>query len=235
MSSPRRRGSRLKLHFMKIKFLIYRYNSLKKSKFKYDSFEVPYNKGMTVLDVIAYIYKHLDPTLAFRYECRQGICGTCGVMLNKKPVLSCSTQIDTNIKIQMIEPLANFPVEKDLIVNIKPILKKYQEIKPYLDKIHKVIITKKKSNESRAFRKCIECANCIAGVPELEKTLKGCIDPMSLVKIARYVTDPRDGLDRKSIAKKGGIDKYSEELGKKLSLVCPRGIPIDEAIKLLKQ
>ena len=235
MSSPRRRGSRLKLHFMKIKFLIYRYNSLKKSKFKYDSFEVPYNKGMTVLDVILYIYKHLDPTLAFRYECRQGICGTCGVMLNKKPVLSCSTQIDSTIETQMIEPLANFLVEKDLIVNLEPVLKRYQEIKPYLDKIHKVIITKKKSNESRAFRKCIECANCIAGVPELEKTLKGCIDPMSLVKIARYVTDPRDGLDRKSIAKKGGIDKYSEELGKKLSLVCPRGIPIDEAIKLLKQ
>jgi len=235
VSSPRRRGSRLKLHFMKIKFLIYRYNSLKKSKFKYDSFEVPYNKGMTVLDVILYIYKHLDPTLAFRYECRQGICGTCGVMLNKKPVLSCSTQIDSTIETQMIEPLANFLVEKDLIVNLEPVLKRYQEIKPYLDKIHKVIITKKKSNESRAFRKCIECANCIAGVPELEKTLKGCIDPMSLVKIARYVTDPRDGLDRKSIAKKGGIDKYSEELGKKLSLVCPRGIPIDEAIKLLKQ
>ena len=235
MSSPRRRGSRLKLHFMKIKFLIYRYNSLKKSKFKYDSFEVPYNKGMTVLDVIAYIYKHLDPTLAFRYECRQGICGTCGVMLNKKPILSCSTQIDKTIKNQMIEPLANFPVEKDLIVNIEPVLKKYQKIKPYLDKIHKVIITKKKSNESKAFRKCIECGNCIAEVPEIKKTLKDCMDPMSLVKIARYVTDPRDGLDRKSIAKKGGIDKYSEELGKKLSLVCPRRIPINEAIALLKK
>ena len=111
----------------------------------------------------------------------------------------------------------------------------YERIKPYLDKIHKVIITKKKSNESKAFRKCIECGNCIAGVPELEKTLKGCMDPMSLVKIARYLTDPRDGLDRKAMAKKGGIDKYSNELGKKLSLVCPRGIPIDEAIALLKK
>ncbi|MEK7495345.1 MAG: 2Fe-2S iron-sulfur cluster-binding protein [Patescibacteria group bacterium] len=220
---------------MKIKFFIYRYNSQKKEKLKYDSFDVPYNKGMTVLDVITYIYKHLDPTLAFRYECRQGICGTCGVMLNKKPVLSCSTQINPTLETQMIEPLANFPVEKDLIVNLEPILKKYERIKPYLDKIHKVIITKKKSNESKAFRKCIECGNCIAGVPELEKTLKGCMDPMSLVKIARYLTDPRDGLDRKAMAKKGGIDKYSNELGKKLSLVCPRGIPIDEAIALLKK
>lgn len=220
---------------MNIKFLIYRYNSLKKSKLRYDSFAVPYNKGMTVLDVIAYIYKHLDPTLAFRYECRQGICGTCGVMLNKKPVLSCSTQIDPKIKIQMIEPLANFPVEKDLIVNLEPILKRYEKIKPYLDKIHKVIITKKKSNESKAFRKCIECGCCIAGSPELTKKSFSDLDPMSLVKIARYITDPRDGLDRKAMAKKAGIDQYSDQLGKKLSLVCPRGIPIDQAIRLLKK
>ena len=220
---------------MNIKFLIYRFNSQKKSKLKYDSFEVSYNKGMTVLDVIAYIYKHLDPTLAFRYECRQGICGTCGVMLNKKPVLSCSTQIDSTIKTQMIEPLTNFPVEKDLIVNLEPVLKRYEKIKPYLDKVHKVLITKKKSNESKAFRKCIECGCCIAGAPEITQSDKGCMDPMSLVKIARYVTDPRDGLDRKAMAKKGGIDKYSDELGKKLTLVCPRGIPIDEAIALLKK
>lgn len=225
----------LLLNAMKIKFLIYRFNSQKKNKLKYNSFDVPYSKGMTVLDVIAYIYKHLDPTLAFRYECRQGICGTCGVMLNKKPVLSCSTQIDANIKTQMIEPLANFPVEKDLIVDLGPILKRYLKIKPYLDKIHKVIITKKKSNESKAFRKCIECGCCIAGSPELTKKSFSDLDPMSLVKIARYVTDPRDGLDRKAMAKKAGIDKYSDELGKKLTLICPRGIPIDEAIKLLKK
>ena len=110
-----------------------------------------------------------------------------------------------------------------------------KEIKPYLDKIHKVIITKKKSNESKAFRKCIECGCCIAGAPEITQSKKGCMDPMSLVKIARYVTDPRDGLDRKAMAKKGGINNYSEELGKKLSMVCPRGIPIDEAIALLKK
>lgn len=220
---------------MKINFLIYRYNSKKKGKLRYESYEVPFSKGMTVLDVIAYVYKYLDPTLAFRYECRQGICGTCGVMINKKPVLSCSTQIDGNIKTQMIEPLANFPVEKDLIINLEPVLKRYERIKPYLDKVHKAIITKKKSNESKAFRKCIECGCCIAGVPEITQSAKGCMDPMSLVKIARYVTDPRDGLDRKEMAKENGIDKYSVDLGKKLTLVCPRGIPIDEAIALLKK
>jgi len=220
---------------MKIKFLIYRYNSAKKQKPTFDSFSVPYIKGMTVLDVIQYVYKHLDPTLAFRYECRQGICGTCGVMLNNKPVLSCSTQIDPTIKKSSIAPLANFPVEKDLIVDLKPILKRYLKVKPYLDKIHKVIVTKKTANHSKPFRKCIECGCCIAGVVEEKKQIIDHLDPMSLVKIARYVSDPRDGINRKLIAKKAGIKYYSGDLGKKLSEVCPRGIPIETAIELIKE
>lgn len=219
---------------MKIIFSVYRFNSVKKSKPKYDSFAVPHNKGMTVLDVIMYIHKYIDPTLAFRYECRQGICGTCGIMLNGKPVLSCSTQIDSDLKNQKIDPLSNFPVEKDLIVDLGPVLKKYLKIKPYLDKVHQVIISKSKSNESKAFRKCIECGCCIAGAPAALYKSSGCMDPMALVKIARYVADPRDGLNRKAIAKQVGIDKYSDELGKKLSSVCPRGIPIEEAIRSLR-
>ncbi|MFZ6034688.1 MAG: succinate dehydrogenase/fumarate reductase iron-sulfur subunit [Patescibacteria group bacterium] len=220
---------------MKIEFRIYRYNSSKKGKEKYQVYKIPYSKGMTVLDVVSYVYKNIDPTLAYRYECRQGICGTCGVTLNGRPVLSCSTQINPKAKKQSIEPLANFPVEKDLIVNLESTLKRYLEIKPYLDKIRKAVVTKSKANESKPFRKCIECGICIAGAPEeVMLTKKGCIDPMSLVKIARYVTDPRDGIKRKTLALKNGIKNYSEELGKELSEICPRGIPIDKAIEILK-
>ncbi len=217
---------------MNINVSIYRVNSAKKDKPKYKTYKLPYEKGMTILDVILYVYQYLDSTLAFRYECRQGICGTCGVMLNKKPVLSCSTQIDPKIN-NVIEPLANFPVEKDLTVNLEPALTRFLEIKPYLDKVKKVIITKAKSNESKPFRKCIECGLCIAGSQTVAHD-KEIIDPMALVKIARYVTDPRDGLNRKPLAKKRQIDKYSVEEGKKLSQICPRGIPIDEAIVLVK-
>lgn len=218
---------------MKIKVSVYRYNSAYQSRPKYDSFTIPYHQGMTVLDAILFIYKHLDSTLAFRYECRQGICGTCGVMLNRKPVLSCSTQINPKIKKNIIEPLANFPVEKDLVVNLKPLLKKYLKIKPYIEKIKKKIITKDIANKSKPYRKCIECGCCIAGM-EITKTSKGCLDPMSLVKIARYLTDPRDGLNRKPIAKELGVKYYSEEIGRRISKSCPRGIPIDEVIKLVK-
>ena len=57
---------------------------------------------------------------------------------------------------------------------------------------------------------------------------------MSLVKIARYVTDPRDGLKRKTAIIKSQVKGYTEKLGEALSKVCPRGITIDEAVKLVK-
>ncbi len=205
-----------------------------RSKGRLVNYTIPYEKGMTVLDTFRYISTYLDATLAFRYECRQGICGTCGVMLNGIPVLSCSKQIDIKLKKQIIEPLANFPIEKDLIVDLTPILKKYLKVKPYLEKVHEVRISKSDADKSKPFRKCIECGCCIAG----SKTLPGekdVLDPMSLVKIARYVTDPRDGIDRRTIAIENGVNKYSAEEARKLTGFCPRGVPIEKAIELLKK
>lgn len=202
---------------------------------RFDSYDIPFTNGMTLLDVIFYIQQHLDPTLGFRYECRQGICGTCGMMLNKKPVLACSTQLTYTQKPQTIEPLANFPVERDLIVNVKPILDRYMKIKPYLDQYKEAVITKTKANESKPFRKCIECGCCIAGSGTVREYGEEVLDPMQLVKIARYVTDPRDGLNRKVMAEKGGVEKYSLKEGKVLADICPRGVPIDKAVAILKK
>ena len=200
---------------------------------RYVSYSVPYSAGMTVLDALLFVYRQKDSTLAFRYECRQAICGTCGVMLNGVPVLSCSTQLNPKQRKQVIGPLANFPIEKDLIVNIKPVLDKYLTVRPFLEKIQNVRLNKAEANKSKPFRKCIECGCCIAGSKTLPKE-KDILDPMSLVKIARYVTDPRDGINRKRIARDGGVGKYSSSEAMLLTEICPRGVPIDQAIQILK-
>jgi len=42
------------------------------------TYQVPVGEGMTVLDGLHYIKDNLDPSLAWRYSCRMGICGSCG-------------------------------------------------------------------------------------------------------------------------------------------------------------
>jgi len=219
---------------MKVKFSIYRFDKEINDKFYYHQFKVPYSKGMTLLDVLNYIQQNLDKTLSFRWECRSGICGTCGVMVNNKPVLCCNYKIRPTKKIMIVEPLANFPVEKDLIVDLKHVLEKFKRIRPYLEKDKEVVVTNIKANKSKPFRKCIECGCCIAASKIVKKNPFDTLDPMALVKLARFVTDPRDSLNRKKIAKMENINKYSISEGKKLCKACPRSIPIDEAIELLK-
>ncbi|SDI29477.1 2Fe-2S iron-sulfur cluster-binding protein [Alteribacillus bidgolensis] len=64
---------------------------IKRSEGKTDNYDMEYKNGMTVLDVVEDIYKYHDPTIAYRYSCRTGLCATCNMMINKKPGLSCMT------------------------------------------------------------------------------------------------------------------------------------------------
>jgi len=220
---------------MAVNLRIYRYNPDKNQKPYYQSFSIPYKRGMKVLDGLIYIQKNLDKTLAFRWECRSKICGTCGVTLNKTPVLSCGAEIDPNINENLIEPLDNFPVERDLIVDIRHVLERLKRVRPYLEKLKDIRITEAEANKSKPFRKCIECGCCIAGSKTVNKNQYGILDPMALVKIARFATDPRDSLNRKLVAQQEGVKVYNTEEAKKLTNICPRGVPIDKAVRLLKK
>ena len=57
------------------------------------TFPIPVREGMTVLEGLHYIKENLDASLVWRYSCRMGICGSCGMLLNGRPTLACNTQI----------------------------------------------------------------------------------------------------------------------------------------------
>ena len=219
---------------MRITFSVHRFQPERKAEPYFESFKVKFEEGMTVLDSLHEIQTKFDKSLAFRWECRSGICGTCGLMLNGKPILTCIEQINPKIKKQVIEPLANFPVERDLIVDLRLVLEKYRRIRPYLEQTKTVVVGKSEAEKSKPFRKCIECGCCIAGSKTVKKHPHDTLDPMALVKLARFLSDPRDSMDRKKIAAWEGVDKYSQAELKQLSKICPRDIPIDTALKLLK-
>lgn len=81
----------------------------------YSRYEVDMGDKVKVLDVLKHIYHNCDGELAFRSSCGIGKCGCCGVRVNGKPVLACREY--TGKKDILIEPLANYPVIKDLIVD----------------------------------------------------------------------------------------------------------------------
>jgi len=80
----------------------------------YKRYEVPYEKGMSAMSALDYIYLNLDSTLAYydHAACDLGICGRCTGKINGKVALFCQTVIQEDIT---LEPLSKSKIIKDLV------------------------------------------------------------------------------------------------------------------------
>lgn len=88
-----------------VEFKIHRFDPQRKRHYV-SVYKVPVRKGTTLLDALMYIKDNSDETLTFRHSCRMGQCGSCGIMVNGKPMLACYTQVlHLNSDSLVIEPL----------------------------------------------------------------------------------------------------------------------------------
>jgi succinate dehydrogenase iron-sulfur subunit len=97
----------------------------------FQAFEVPRHPSQTVLDVVTHIQRALDPTLAYRFACRVGMCGSCAMTVNGVPRWTCRTHVDRVSKNDQltIGPLRNLPVIRDLVVDMREFFDKWARAK----------------------------------------------------------------------------------------------------------
>jgi len=82
---------------------------------------VPAKEGMTVLDALVDAQRRLDPTLAFRYACRVGMCGSCAMVINGRERWACRTVLKKlGTGTVAVRPLYHFPLIRDLVVDMAP-------------------------------------------------------------------------------------------------------------------
>jgi fumarate reductase iron-sulfur subunit len=93
------------------------------------AFEVPRHPSQTVLDVVTYIQRHLDASLAYRFACRVGMCGSCAMTVNGVPRWTCRTHVDRVGDKLEIAPLRNLPVIRDLVVDMREFFDKWARAK----------------------------------------------------------------------------------------------------------
>ena len=101
-----------------IKLTVSRYRPEEESEPTFQTYDVPYNKDWVILDALNYVKDQLDGSLTFRWSCRMGVCGSCGMMVNGEPKLTCKTALSDYGDTVTIEPLANFPIVRDLVVTM---------------------------------------------------------------------------------------------------------------------
>ncbi|AMY10730.1 Fumarate reductase iron-sulfur subunit [Luteitalea pratensis] len=176
-----------------------RYRPEQQSDITFDEYEVPCPKEWVVLDGLNHIKDRLDGTLSYRWSCRMGICGSCGMNVNGEPKLTCATFLaDYAPGPIRVEPLPNFPVIRDLIVDIGDFMQKLVRVKPWIMRQTEKPVsegeyrqTPEELDEYKQFSMCINCMLCYAACPiyGLDPKFLG---PAAIALAQRYNLDSRD-------------------------------------------
>jgi fumarate reductase iron-sulfur subunit len=166
----------------------------------YRTYQVPARASQTVLDVVTYVQRELDPTLSYRFACRVGVCGSCAMTVNGRPRWTCRTHVSKVLDAGRIEiaPLANLPVIKDLATDMTRFFEKWQQAKgtfvPTLtrhDPIAAISPAAPERREADAAIECINCGVCFAACDTV-KWNSDYLGPAALNRAWTLVNDVRD-------------------------------------------
>jgi len=185
----------------KIVLEVARYSPEQDTKPCFATYEVPVHKEWVVLDALNYIKDKVDGSLTYRWSCRMGICGSCGMMVNGEPKLTCATFLSSyahNGNKIRVEPLRYFPVVRDLVTELSDFLVKLKKVKPWLIRKDTVPLsqgeflqTPQQLDYYKQFSMCINCTLCYSACPVVGLDPKF-VGPAAIALAQRYNLDSRD-------------------------------------------
>jgi fumarate reductase iron-sulfur subunit len=208
----------------------------------FDDFDVPYREDMVVLDALNHIKDEIDGSLTYRWSCRMGVCGSCGMMVNGVPRLTCSTYLrEFHPDRVVVEPLENFPVIRDLVVDISDFLEKLKEVKPWVIREEEGLVeegeylqTPEEVDRYKQFSMCINCMLCYSACPVYAQDPEF-LGPAAIALAGRYNLDSRDQ-GRSERDQVLGVDTgiWDCTFVGECSVVCPKHVDPAAAIQRTK-
>jgi fumarate reductase iron-sulfur subunit len=219
-----------------------RYHPERDERPTFERYDVPNRSEWVVLDALNYLKDHVDGTLSYRWSCRMGICGSCGIMLNGVPKLACATFLRDYLPGPIrVEPLANFPLERDLIIALDDFMEKLPEIKPWIVRSHPQPVeegeyrqTPEELADFKQYSLCINCMLCYAACPVYQND-SDFLGPALLALAQRYNHDSRDQGQGERHRRIWSDDAtWACTFVGECSAVCPKGVDPAGAIQQAK-
>ena len=110
---------------------VYRWDPDSGKNPRIDTYKIDLDKcGPMVLDAIIYIKNEIDPTLAFRRSCREGICGSCAMNIDGTNTLACANATESIKGAVKIYPLPHMSAAIDLVPDLTHFYAQYASVKP---------------------------------------------------------------------------------------------------------
>src|SRR5690242_9740380 len=168
---------------------------------RFQTYTVPRQDAQTVLDVVSWIQRRLDPTLAYRFSCRVGMCGSCAMMVNGRARWTCRTHVAKVVRGNRLEiaPLANLPTVRDLVVDMRGFFDKWAraggQFAPTAsrtDDFARVAPDSPARRDIDAAIECIGCGVCYASC-EIVAWNPAYLGPAALNRAWTLQNDVRDG------------------------------------------
>ncbi len=219
-----------------------RYRPEQESEPTFKDYEVPFHKDWAILDALNYVKDELDGSLSFRWSCRMGVCGSCGMMVNGQPTLTCAAFLSSYLPGPIrIEALRFFPIVRDLVVDITDFMTKLKKVKPWLVRAEEKPLSEGEYLQSpeqldnyKQYSMCINCLLCYSACPVigLEPSFIG---PAAIALAQRYNMDSRDqgAAERLSILSQDDGMWQCTFVGE-CTEVCPKGVDPAGAIQRYK-
>ena len=209
-------------------------------------YTIPVQEDWMILDAINYIKDEVDPTISHRWSCRMAVCGSCGMMVNGEPSLTCKVAISGFGDRIVIEPLANFPVVRDLVVDLDGFMDKFKKVKPWIIRAKEEAASESFNEKGtysqtpdqlgvfKQFSMCINCMLCYSACPVVANE-PDFLGPAAIALGHRYNLDNRDeGNDERKEIFRGEGSVYSCSYANECSDVCPKNVDPAAAVNQAK-
>ena len=198
--------------------------------------------GPMVLDALIHIKNTMDPTLAFRRSCREGVCGSCAMNIGGRNTLACThgwAEVPGG-EVQ-ISPLPNQPVLKDLVPDLTLFYAQYASIEPWLKtetpQPQKEWVQSPEDREKLdGLYECILCACCTTSCPSYWWNGEKYLGPATLLQSYRWLIDSRDEATGERLdALEDPFKLYRCHTIMNCAQVCPKGLNPAKAIAEVKK
>ncbi len=211
---------------------------------QFQDYQVPRMESQTVLDVVTYVQRRLDPSLAYRFACRVGVCGSCAMSVNGVSRWTCRTHVAKVAHDDRLEiaPLRNLPVIKDVVTDMTEFFDKWAKArgqftgsKTRRDDFAQVNPQSKQRLAVDAAIECIGCGVCYSSC-EVVTWKPDYLGPAALSRAWTLVNDVRDVAQTERLAAVAG-DAGCHACHTHLNCTerCPKGISPTAGIAGLKR